>query len=147
MPGPDMTTEDSVETAGSTSAASRLVREVQRRTETVAKLLVTVPHVSPATTNDKVLQIFESHPEFYALPVVQEAIPEGMIHRHRFVELFVRPYYREVHGKRPCTLYMDPHPLIIESSLTRTALGWQATRGLEQMCADGWRWQRSNLAD
>ncbi len=34
-----------------------------------------------------------------------------------------------------------------DATLARTALGWQATRGLEQMCADGWRWQRSNLAD
>lgn len=137
MPGPDMTTEDSVETAGSTSAASRLVREVQRRTETVAKLLVTVPHVSPATTNDKVLQIFESHPEFYALPVVQEAIPEGMIHRHRFVELFVRPYYREVHGKRSCTLYMDPHPLIIESSLTLEELSETLVEADQRYLSEG----------
>jgi len=32
-------------------------------------------------------------------------------------------------------------------TLARTILGWQATRGLEQMCADGWRWQSSNLPD
>jgi len=31
--------------------------------------------------------------------------------------------------------YADP-------SLAREVLGWQATRGLEAMCADTWRWQR-----
>jgi GGDEF domain-containing protein len=98
--------------------AGPLVRHVPRRIETVAKLLVTVPHVKRNTTNDSVLQIFEAHPEFHALPVVEDSVPEGIIHRHRFVELFVRPYYREIHGKRPCTLYMDAHPLLIESSLT-----------------------------
>jgi UDP-glucose 4-epimerase len=34
-----------------------------------------------------------------------------------------------------------------DATLARTMLGWQATRGLEQMCADSWRWQRSNLTD
>ncbi|WP_144465762.1 UDP-glucose 4-epimerase, partial [Bacillus thuringiensis] len=23
-------------------------------------------------------------------------------------------------------------------------LGWEATRGLEEMCADSWRWQSEN---
>jgi len=35
------------------------------------------------------------------------------------------------------TCYTDP-------SLARRELGWQATRGLEEMCADAWRWQASN---
>ena len=38
--------------------------------------------------------------------------------------------------------YADP-------SLAREVLGWQATRGLDAMCADTWRWQRwaaENLA-
>jgi len=29
-------------------------------------------------------------------------------------------------------------------SLARTTLGWQAQRGLDQMCADSWRWQQAN---
>lgn len=112
-------TIDSISSFGTqTDAAGPSARDVPRRIETVAKLLVVVPHVSPNTTNDSVLQIFEAHPEFHALPVVEDSVPEGIIHRHRFVELFVRPYYREIHGKRPCTLYMDAHPLLIESSLT-----------------------------
>jgi UDP-glucose 4-epimerase len=33
--------------------------------------------------------------------------------------------------------YADP-------SLAEKALGWRATRGLDRMCADSWRWQLSN---
>jgi len=33
--------------------------------------------------------------------------------------------------------YADP-------SLARTELGWEATRGLAEMCADAWRWQSQN---
>ena len=35
--------------------------------------------------------------------------------------------------------YADP-------ALARTELGWQATRGLDEMCADTWRWQNNAAA-
>lgn len=35
------------------------------------------------------------------------------------------------------TVYADP-------SKAREVLGWEAKRGLEEMCADAWRWQRDN---
>ena len=31
-----------------------------------------------------------------------------------------------------------------DASRARDLLGWQATRGIDAMCADSWRWQRSN---
>ncbi|MDM0055827.1 UDP-glucose 4-epimerase GalE [Variovorax sp. J22G47] len=31
-----------------------------------------------------------------------------------------------------------------DPSLAQTTLGWQARRGLDQMCADSWRWQQAN---
>ena len=47
--------------------------------------------------------------------------------------------YRIV-ARRPgdiATCYADP-------ALAANLLGWQASRGLEQMCVDGWRWQEGN---
>ena len=47
--------------------------------------------------------------------------------------------YRIV-DRRPgdiATCYADP-------SHASALLGWKASRGLEQMCADGWRWQEGN---
>jgi UDP-glucose 4-epimerase len=35
--------------------------------------------------------------------------------------------------------YADP-------SLARRELGWQADKGLADMCADAWRWQSKNPA-
>jgi UDP-glucose 4-epimerase len=46
----------------------------------------------------------------------------------------------QIVGRRPgdvAACYADP-------SLARELLGWSATRGLEQMCADTWRWQSRN---
>jgi len=46
----------------------------------------------------------------------------------------------QIAGRRPgdvAACYADP-------SLARELLGWSATRGLAQMCADTWRWQSRN---
>ncbi len=48
------------------------------------------------------------------------------------------PY--DIVARRPgdvAACYADP-------SRARELLGWQATRGIEAMCADSWRWQQSN---
>ena len=51
-----------------------------------------------------------------------------------------KPIPYKIVGRRPgdvACCYADP-------SLARRELGWEATRGLEEMCADAWRWQVSN---
>lgn len=48
------------------------------------------------------------------------------------------PY--QIVGRRPgdiAVCYADP-------STAESLLGWRATRGLQEMCADHWRWQSSN---
>lgn len=48
------------------------------------------------------------------------------------------PY--EIMARRPgdiATCYADP-------AHARELLGWQAEKGIDQMCADGWRWQSNN---
>ena len=51
-----------------------------------------------------------------------------------------RPVAYRVVDRRPGDIaecYADP-------ALARELLGWQAQRGIEQMCADAWRWQSMN---
>ena len=51
-----------------------------------------------------------------------------------------RPVPYEITARRPgdiATCYADP-------SLAKTELGWQASRGLDEMCEDSWRWQSAN---
>jgi UDP-glucose 4-epimerase len=53
-----------------------------------------------------------------------------------------RPIPYQVVGRRAGDIaqcYADP-------ALARTLLGWQATRGIEEMCADTWRWQTQGAA-
>ena len=51
-----------------------------------------------------------------------------------------KPIPHKIVGRRPGDVpicYADP-------SMARCELGWEPTRGLEEMCADAWRWQASN---
>ena len=48
------------------------------------------------------------------------------------------PY--EIVARRPG----DVAECYAEPTLAKEALGWEATRGLEEMCADNWRWQSEN---
>ena len=51
-----------------------------------------------------------------------------------------KPIPHKIVGRRPgdvASCYADP-------SLARRDLGWESAKGLEEMCADTWRWQRNN---
>jgi len=51
-----------------------------------------------------------------------------------------RPVPYRIVARRPgdaAEVWADP-------SLAATELGWRATRGLDEMCADSWRWQSAN---
>jgi UDP-glucose 4-epimerase len=48
------------------------------------------------------------------------------------------PY--KITGRRPG----DIASCFADSSLAKRELGWHAERGLEEMCADSWKWQSSN---
>jgi len=51
-----------------------------------------------------------------------------------------RPVPYEIAPRRPgdvATCYADP-------ARARELLGWEAARGIQEMCADAWRWQSMN---
>ena len=51
-----------------------------------------------------------------------------------------KPIPYQIVDRRPgdvAACYADP-------ALAKAELGWEAQRGLEEMCADGWRWQSQN---
>jgi UDP-glucose 4-epimerase len=59
---------------------------------------------------------------------------------HAFERASGRPLPCEIGPRRPGDVpayWGDP-------SLAETTLGWRARRGLDQMCADSWRWQQGN---
>jgi len=86
---------------------------------TAFKLLRAVPAVTPDVQNNRIYEMFNGDPTLDVIPVVSNDVPIGLITRTNLIDNFARPYLRELHGRKSCTLFMDANPLITDK---RTAL-------------------------
>jgi len=89
---------------------------------TAAKLLRHVKEVTPDLPNNRIYEMFKNDPSLEIIPVVANGIPVGLITRANLIDRFARPYLRELHGKKSCTLFMDANPLIADKSTPLHAL-------------------------
>ena len=105
----------------STAPSSRL-------TGNLAGLHEYLSPVTPETSNEEVYAIFEGRPHLYSLPVVSRGVPVGLISRYSIIDSFARLYVRELYGKKPCSLFMDRRPLIVEHDMSLHALSDLITR-------------------
>ncbi|MGE4111682.1 MAG: GGDEF domain-containing protein, partial [Burkholderiales bacterium] len=57
---------------------------------------------------------FSAHNEFHAVAICENEKPVGLINRRRFMDQYAQPYHRELFGRKPCTLFMQCDPLIVD---------------------------------
>lgn len=84
------------------------------RCSVVGEIVIPVPPVETETQNDKLAKLFTSHADFHAVAVINDEKPIGLINRRRFMDQFAQPYYRELFGRKACTTFMQPNPLIVD---------------------------------
>ena len=87
------------------------------------KLLRHIEPVHPDTANEHVLELFSANPMLRVIPVVQQGIPVGIISRSNFIDHFVKPFQRELLGKKPCSMSMQGEPLLVEKNMPIDELG------------------------
>ena len=85
--------------------------------ETVAKLVVSAPTVSPLQTNESVRRLFNRNPDLHGIAVVEDDYPLGLINRREFLDRYAHPYFQDLHGRSPCSKFMSTTPIRIEASL------------------------------
>jgi len=83
---------------------------------TAGRLALPAPQVSPDTPSEVVLDLLIAHPELHAIAVVKDGVPVGLIHRPTMFDRFIGLYSRELYGKKPCTLFMDSQPLVVDKA-------------------------------
>lgn len=93
--------------------------------------------IAPEACNDEVYRRFEDNPELHVLPVVSKGQPLGLINRHNLIDRFARPFRRELYGRKPCTLFMDPSPLIVDQQLPVQEVGLMIARAAKHYLYDG----------
>jgi diguanylate cyclase (GGDEF)-like protein len=86
----------------------------QGKAPTARTLLRPIEPLSICATNDVAIARFEADQELYVLPVVDGSQPVGMINRYSLIDRFARPFRRELYGSKPCELFMDHAPLIVD---------------------------------
>lgn len=103
----------------------------------IGKLATPLEPASAITTNESIMRRFTADSNLAAIPVVVEGVPVGMIRRARFVHEFARPFRHELYDKRPCVLFMDNDPLIVEAATTIPALSELLTDSDRRHLASG----------
>ncbi len=101
------------------------LRQVTRGRFSAEKLVITAPPAHALNRNDELVEIFQAHPTLHAMAVVgDDGVPLGLINRRDFMDRYAHPYHKELFGKRPCTVFMDAHPIMIDKQ-----------QGIEQLTA------------
>lgn len=83
---------------------------------TIKNLIKSPPFITSSTLNNEVENLFLADPKLKIIPVVDQQIPVGIINRHAMIDRFSRPFQRELYGKKPCSVFMDNKPLIVEQN-------------------------------
>lgn len=95
---------------------------VDQRSKYAGALLKHIPCASPADSNESIWRRLSAQTDLTAIPVVENEKPIGIIKRSDLLELFARPFSRELFGSRSCVTQMDRNPLIVEQATSLTEL-------------------------
>ncbi|PMS20047.1 diguanylate cyclase [Trinickia dabaoshanensis] len=102
-----------------------------------AKMIVTAPALPMSATNNDVLELFNRLPTLHAVAIVENERPVALINRRSFMDRYALPYHRELFGKRPCMLFANASPVIIEKSMTVEQMAKLLASDDQRYLADG----------
>ena len=101
------------------------------------KLLIDAPCVAPDTASEQVLDLLLEHEGLHALAVVKDGAPVGMLTRPLLLDRFTRIYTRELYGKKPCSVFMDEEPLVVDIGTLISDLSELVVRKGKKTFTDG----------
>ncbi|MBC7939388.1 MAG: EAL domain-containing protein [Chitinophagaceae bacterium] len=81
---------------------------------TVERMAVAVPPLRPEVLTDDVAKIFAADASLRALALVEDGRPVGLLNRQAFVDRYARPYFKELYGRKPCMLFANTTPLVLD---------------------------------
>jgi len=104
---------------------------------TAEALLRPIEPVSPDTLNERVIDLFKADAQLDVLPVVQDGNPLGLINRYTILDRFARPFTHELFGRRSCTQFMDPAPMVVDHLATVQEISLTLARSEKHHLFDG----------
>jgi serine phosphatase RsbU (regulator of sigma subunit) len=96
----------------------------------IAALAVQRTPIDPKCTLEAVSRLFLSDQELQSIPVLYHESPIGIVYRHQLMDIFLRPFGRDLHGKKPISQFMDSKPLLIEEHTSLQNASQYITRNM-----------------
>jgi diguanylate cyclase (GGDEF)-like protein len=81
---------------------------------TAGRLSVPVPPLPPSATNDDAARLFAADATLRAVALVDQDKPIGLLNRQSFVDRYARPFFKELYGRKPCLLFANAAPLLLD---------------------------------
>ncbi|HQQ70976.1 MAG TPA: phosphodiesterase [Alicycliphilus sp.] len=100
-------------------------------------LMLQAPTVTPQTSNDSVAALFRTHTALHAIAVLENARPVALINRQEFMNHYATLYFREVHGRKPCSAFANHAPRVVELDCDVDELMGILTSQDQRYLADG----------
>lgn len=81
----------------------------------IGQLVEMAEPLTPETTVDDLAARFAADESLRAVALVDtENRPVGLVARQGFVDQYARPYFKEIYGRRPCRLFANGSPLLLD---------------------------------
>src|SRR5512145_2273705 len=82
----------------------------------IFSLINRIEAISPDCPLEDVAELFSDpgYSKLLSLPVVEDGRPIGMISCYSFMDIYLKRYARELHGKRPIRNFINNTPLLVE---------------------------------
>ena len=77
-------------------------------------LMREVPPVSSACSNQDLFERFAAEPALEAVAIVDGGRPVGLVSRQHFVGRVAKTYFPELYGRKPCTLFANLTPRLVD---------------------------------
>src|ERR1035437_6171276 len=83
-------------------------------------LVNSIEAITPDRSAAEVAELFSSpvYAEVLSLPLVKNGRFVGVISRYHFLDMYLKQFARELHGKRPIRNFINDEPLLVEFDLT-----------------------------
>ncbi len=104
---------------------------------TVQRLSVPVPPFAPNSTNEDIARAFNNDPTLRSIALVDDGKPVGLLNRQSFVDRYAKPYFREVYGRKPCLVFANTTPLVLDKFTGLEALTAVLTSSDQRYLSEG----------
>ncbi|MDC8784511.1 GGDEF domain-containing protein [Roseateles koreensis] len=105
---------------------------------TAERLIMEAVTVSQDTTHEQLFRLFDDNEQLHAVAVLDEhQHPVALVDRAQFLNRWAKPFFLDLYGRRPCTLFANPTPLVVDADTGIEALTTVLTSADQRYLREG----------